>query len=211
MLHAPTRHTFGFTASRRHLPLHTVLASRRRNPVPPFLSSTRVMGGISRNTVFNVWSFTNLFVPGVTFWKFTLPPFRPPALFLVIRIQWQILTTRFERLSLSLRMRYLSLRAITCCCLSPTPSTPVHWLHRLRRYLSPLSLLLTIMIGPRLVNISMSSLPTQISLSGSVAKTPRCPPVQARPTPRYSMTNSVRFSTQSLLTTLRGRPSRYGC
>jgi len=44
----------------------------------------RVTARVSKNTAFNVWSFTNLFVPEVTFWKFTLTPFRPPALFLVI-------------------------------------------------------------------------------------------------------------------------------
>ena len=63
----------------------------------------------------------------------------------------------------------------------------------------------------RLVNIFTSSLPTPINLSGSAVKTPRCLPVQDRLFPRYSMTNSVRFSTRSLLTTLRGRPNCYGC
>ena len=43
------------------------------------------------------------------------------------------------------------------------------------------------------------------------AKTPRCLPVQVRPIPRYSTTNSVRFSTRLLLTTLRGRPCHCGC
>ena len=220
MLHAVTRHAFRFAPSRCHLPLYTAVRWRgcrgsgvsQRNPVVvqvvPFLSSAR------DGSHFEEYCFQCL----VLHKPFLACGDILEAYSNAIQAANTVFGDQDSDLDDAVQEAHIELANEVPVAESHRVVLPVSDPFDTGPLVAPPvsvsvapSLLLTIMIGPRLVNISASLLPTQINLSGSAAKIPRRLPVQARPILRCSTKNSVRFSTQSLLTTLRGRPSHRGC